>query len=205
MIKPLKNAAPKAGGSPDDLVTVGYFQRTLKTVLSHFGLSVKGGTLREVEPGHLHIDIPSGDGGSFPFKASTFVAQSNGRTGVLIAPGLVYSNSFGSTPWMVPVIGKRYLTADPPPALAPNGNLSFICLIAEFDTDGVAYNFPWQIDAFSSPPDDIPLIRNNSATGDPQRGKYHILIATIQDTVLHQWTYRNICINLQWEVPFISA
>lgn len=193
--KPLHANAP---------ATTHYVERRLRETLGklHFtGDAIKAGGA----DGQIHIEFSSVDAGDYPFKPKTFVAASNGRTGVTIMPGLVYSNAFRDSPWLVPVIGGRSLLADPPPALAPNGTQSFICLVAEFDFDGSAYNMPWKIEAFGTPPQNTPLIRYNSASGDPQRGIYYILIATVEDSTLYSWVRRNISINLQWEVPFISA
>jgi hypothetical protein len=144
---------------------------------------------------------------SYPFKVEKFVAASNGRTGVTVAPGLVYSNTLPSgQSWLQPFMAGKSLLADPPPALAPNGNQSHICLVAEIGTDGKAINLPWEIKAFDgTAPADIPVRRINSASGSPQQGKYHILIASIYATELYQWTKGNISIELQWEVLSVRA
>jgi len=107
---------------------------------------------------------------------------------------------------MHPVIAGKSLLADPPPALAPNGNLSHICLVVEIGTDGKAINTPWEIKAFDgAAPADIPLRRINSASGSPQQGKYHVLIASIYATEVYQWTRGNISFEMQWEVPSVRA
>lgn len=203
MIKPFEHI--KKPTAAKGIASVKYVERRLREVLGKLHFTGKG--VSSSADGQINFDLASAGSEEHPFKASTFVAESNGRTGVLISPGLVYSSAFATgIGWQIPQIGRRDLTAKPnPPALAPSGILSYICLVCEFDVDGKAYNTPWQIAAFNSVPTDTPLIRTNSATGSPQRGLYHVLIASVENGQIYQWVKRNISVNLQWEVPFISA
>lgn len=208
MIKPFENIKKKLG--PNRFASTRYVDRRLREVLGKLHITGKGCNLSASADGQIHIEVPANnDVGDHPFKATTFVAQSNGRTGVLIAPGLVYSNALpGPTPWMLPQIGHRDLTTSSasPPALAPSGILSYLCLVCKFDTDGTAMETPWQIEAFNgSPPQNTPLVRIGSASGAAQQGVFHVLIATVENGQIYQWVRRNISVNLQWENPFVSA
>ena len=156
--RPLKTAG---------IASVRYVERRLREVLGklHFtGSGVKTGA-----DGQIHIEFAGAgaDTAIYPFKVETFVAASNGRTGVTVAPGLVYSNTLPSGQgWTQPYIGTKSLLADPPPALAPSGIESHICLVAEIGTDGKAINLPWKIAAFDgTAPTDTAVRRINSASG----------------------------------------
>ena len=202
MIKPFEHI--KKPTAAKGIASVKYVERRLREVLGK--LHFTGAGVKSSADGQIHIEVPTNNEvGDYPFKVSTFVAQSNGRTGVTVAPGLVYSNTLPSG-WMHPVMAGKSLLADPPPALAPNGNLSHICLIVEIGTDGKAINTPWEIKAFDgAAPTNTALRRINSASGSPQQGKYHVLIASIYAAEVYQWTRGNISFDMQWEVPSVRA
>lgn len=204
-MRPFRNIADAV---KNNIATRKWVVKFMRRVLGKLHFSTEGIDLIEEGDGQIHLRVKSTSSASgYPFEVKKFVAASNGRTGVTVAPGLVYSNTLPSGQgWLQPFMGGKSLLADPPPALAPNGNQSHICLVAEIGTDGKAINLPWEIKTFDgTAPTDIPVRRINSASGSPQQGKYHILIASIYATELYQWTKGNISIELQWEVLSVRA
>lgn len=198
MIKPFNRV--RLPPSKGKIVTVPYLRKALQAVLGRWNVTIEGGDLQQTGDGHLHVRLTAAKENDDPFK----VTANNGV--ISVAPGLVYSTQFTTANgWIVPVIGDRFLNATPPPSLFFNGAAGFVCLVAEFDVNGAALNLPWKVEIFAgSPPQDVGLVRLNSF-GTPAPGKYHVLIASIVNGVVHQWVKRNILINLQWEQPFIWA
>lgn len=204
-MRPFRNIADAV---KNNIATRKWVVKFMRRVLGKLHFSTEGIDLIEEGDGQIHLRVKSASSASgYPFEVKKFGAASNGRTGVTVAPGLVYSNTLPSgQSWLQPFMAGKSLLSDPPPALAPNGNQSHICLVVEIGTDGKAINLPWEIKAFDgAAPTDIPVRRINSASGSPQQGKYHILIASIYATELYQWTKGNISIELQWEVLSVRA
>lgn len=204
-MRPFRNIADAVKNS---IATRKWVVKFMRRVLGKLHFSTEGLDLIEQADGQIHLRVKStGNTSGFPFEVKTFVAQSNGRTGVTVEPGLVYSNTLPSGQgWTQPVIGTKSLLADPPPALAPSGIESHICLVAEIGTDGKAINLPWKIAAFDgTAPTDTGVRRINSASGAPQQGKYHVLIASIYNGKVYQWTRQNISLELQWEVISVRS
>lgn len=193
MIKPFTRIRlPPSRGK---IVTVSYLQKALSAVLSRFNITVEGGDIQETGEGHLHLKVnASAAGQTSPFQVSIVDG------GFSVKPGLVYSTSTG---WQMPVIGGAQLTRDPPPVLAWGGSVAVICLEVQFDEFGQGVNLPWPIRAYSGPPQDIHVRRANGMSNQPQPGRYHVVIASVQNGTVHQWVNHNIIANLQWEQFFV--
>ena len=202
-IKPFeKLAKAPLGASGNAFVKIRYLFKVFKAILGGFEILTDGSLeLTQPTPTSLMLKVSSANDSTQvdPFTVTL------GDKSISVAPGRVYSSQAIQGPWCTPVINGVPLDAATAPALPfSSAGQGFVCVQAEFNTDGSAANWPWPIIFSQSIPQDTPLIRDNSV-GTPQPGTYNIIIASISNGAVNQWVRRNLCINLQWEQLYIEG
>jgi len=205
-IKPFK-AAIEAAVPDKGLVSVRGFYRRLRLLFGNYTISADGIDLSQPDQNRLHLKVTANGSGSsdYPFKV-TLTTTSGGTPAIEVQPGLVYCPQSASQTTQpgscIPTMNGVALTNDPAPQLTVNPAQAFVLLRAQFDTNGSVLAWPWEIITASTRPNDTTVVRdtgNNVAGNDPRAGDYHLLIATIKDSVITPWARGNFNVDLSWQ------